>query len=252
MKTLAFSAHRQTLWLVSLLAAGTGGLHTLPAQTAPPPKPPFVAQTAPERSRWTVDFQYATKPGTTTWPTADQLHGKRLVRQEITRTGDLKLTRSFYDGGGRQDVWTVAGLEVLKDPDYPHAIVRRTAGGRGDFPECFWIPDATFQGRERIGEQDCLVFQKHLYPLQFSNPGLYAAEMAQETPTIDLGSPVPVVAWIHNETHLPVKMNVGDDTRTYAFHPPPPTRLTIPTEYTDAISQVESRLQSLVQPLAKP
>jgi hypothetical protein len=212
------------------------------------PKPPYLAEKAPMASNWTIAFTYAAGPDSR--PTAPKLQQKRVVKTDITKTANIKLERGYYDGGAVQDIWTSGGLMVLKDPNYAHKIVRRPAVG--DFPELLWVNEAQYKGRERVGDKDCLIFEKELYPLQFADPGLFAAAMAQEVLPLDLGSPLPVTAWIDANSKLPVKMKVGEDVRTYTFNPAPASPLVIPPDYGAAIAGVEEKYRALVKPLAKP
>jgi hypothetical protein len=225
----------------------------LPAQSAEaPPKPPFLAETAPASSRWTIDFKYQAGPGDAAVPTAPGLQAKRIVKAEVSKTGETKLERSSYDGGAVQDVWSKSGLMVLKDPDYAHKIVRRKAPAGGDFPELAWVNTAEFKGRERVGEKECHIFQAEFYPLQFSDPGLYAAEMSQENRTLDLGQKIPVQAYVDVKTKLPVKLVLGKDERLYTFLPAPSVPLSMPADYAGAIAEVDARYRALVKPLARP
>lgn len=212
-------------------------------------KPPYVAENAPASSNWTITYTYSSASGDAR-PTSPALVGKKVVKSDITKSANIKLERGYYDGGAIQDVWTSGGLSVLKDPAYAHKIVRRPASG--DFPELLWINEAQIKGQERVGDKECLIFQKDMYPLQFADPGLYAAEMAQENRTMDFGSPVSVTAWIDAKSKLPVKMKIGGDLRTYTFSAPASTPLIIPADYGAAIAGVEEKYRALVRPLAKP
>lgn len=213
------------------------------------PKAPYFAEKAPASSNWTITYTYSSTTGEAR-QTAPSLQQKRVVKTDVTKSASVKLERGYYDGGAVQDVWTSGGLSVLKDPAYAHKIVRRPASG--DFPELFWVNEAKFEGRERVGDKECLIFEKQLYPMQFADPGLFAAEMAQENRTLDFGDPVPVTVWIDAATKLPVKLRIGEDLRTYAFNPPPSSPLLIPTEYSSAIAGVEEKYRAIVKPLAKP
>ena len=234
----------ETRWVALALASWATPL----AAQDSAPKPPYLAEKAPAASNWTISYTYASTADAR--PTAPKLQQKKVVKTDITKSANLKLERGYYDGGTVQDIWTSGGLMVLKDPDYAHKIVRRPA--MGDFPEMFWINEAQYKGRERVGDKDCLIFEKELYPLQFADPGLFAAEMAQENRTLDLGNPVPVTAWIDAGTRLPVKMKVGEDSRIYTFNPAPASPLVIPPDYGAAIAGVEEKYRALVKPLAKP
>ena len=240
--------------LVLMAVVWLAGFPLLRAQDAPQaPPPPHVAEKAPDLSRWAVEYQYEGKAGEQgTRATANRLLGKRITQLNVTKSQDIKHEQGVYEDGVILDVWIHGGLMVLKDPGYAHKIVRRKAQAGGDFPEFQWIKDAGYRGTERVNGKECLVFQHELYPLQFADPGLYAAEMAQEQRSIDLGAKVPVVAHIDAKTRLPVKLTVGDDARIYTFLSPPPVSLIVPADYEAAIQQVDGRYKALSKPLSKP
>lgn len=238
---------------VGIVAVWLAVVPALRAEEAPKtPPPPHVAEKAPELSRWAVEFQYGGKAGEGARATSSRLLGKRITKLNVTKSQDIKYEQGIYEDGVLLDVWIQGGLMVLKDPGYAHKIVRRKALTGGDFPEFQWIGEAEYRGTERVGGKECLVFDHELYPLQFADPGLYAAEMAQEQRSIDLGSKVPVVAHIDVKTRLPVKLTVGDDARIYTFLSPPPASLIVPAEYEAAIQQVDGRYKALSKPLSKP
>lgn len=216
------------------------------------PKPPFLAESAPASSRWTVDFKYQSQPGDVSVVTAPGLQGKRIIKSEVSKTGETKLERGLYEGGAAQDVWSKGGLMVLKDPDYAHKIVRRMVSPGGDFPELAWVNNAEYKGKETVGGRDCYIFQSQFYPLQFGDPALYASELVQEVRTIDFGEKIPVQAYIDVKTKLPVKMVLDKDERLYSFFSEPSAPLSIPSDYADAIAEVEAKYRALVKPLARP
>jgi hypothetical protein len=223
-----------------------------PAQPAPgdPPKPPFIAAKAPASSHWTVDFTYASAGDAR--PTAPKLAGKRILKSDLVRTGEIKRQSDAYEEGGRQDLWTSGSALVLEEPGYAHKIVRRILAADTDFPEFLWLKEAEYQGRERVEGRDCFVFASELHPLQLADPSLYAAVLASPVDTIDLGSKVPVKACIEAESRLPVKLIVGGDSRTYTFLAPPAAPLVLPPAYAAALQDVEARYRAIVKPLARP
>lgn len=214
------------------------------------PKPPYVAEKAPEMSRWAVSFVYGSKEGAR--PTATTLVGQRISRLEVTKTGRIKLLLSTFSGGATQEIWAQGALLVLRDPAFQQKIVRRNAQPGGDFPEFAWISASNFKGRETVDKKECLVFTGEFYPLQFADPALYAIVTAEDPPQIDLGSKVPVTAYIDPATRLPVKLVIGDDSRTYAFAEAPAQPLVIPQDFQAALADVQQRYNAIVKPLSPP
>ncbi len=233
---------------ISVLALGASMASSSFAEE--PPKPPFVAEKAPEMSKWTVSFQYGNKEGAR--PTALTLVGQRIARLEVTKTGRIKLLLSSFSGGATQEIWAQGPLLVLRDPAFQQKIVRRNAQPGGDFPEFVWISASNFKGRETVDKKECLVFTGEFYPLQFADPALYVIVTADDPPQIDLGSKVPVTAYIDPVTRFPVKLVVGDDTRTYTFTDAPEQALVIPQDFQAALADVQQRYNALVKPLSPP
>lgn len=236
--------------MLMALAGGMAGGHSQEAAVELP-KAPYVAAQAPPNSRWAIEFKYSANSADPR-PTAKKLQAKRIMRSDIVKTGEIKRQNDAYEENVSQEIWTRGNLLVLKDPDYAYEIVRRAVVGEGDFPEFQWVKDAQFLKRERVDGRDCLIFQQELFPLQFADPALFAAESALPEPTIDLGNKVSVLAYVDAESRLPVKLVIGGDTRTYAFQPPPATPLLLPAAYAGAIEGVEEKYREWVKPLARP
>lgn len=219
------------------------------AQT-PSPSPPFVAKNGPDPGKWSIAFNYSTKDPSAR-PTARAVMGQRITRLDVTKTGDLKQETASFIGGASIDAWFQGGAMVLKDPGYEHKIVRRNEPSGGDFPEFKWITSDSFQGTKEAEGKICDVFKSDFYALQFADPGLYSAALAQGA-DIDLGSKMPVVAYIDQSTKLPVKLTIGDDSRVYTFAPGPGTPLIMPQDYLDAVGDVQKRYEALTRPLSRP
>ncbi|GAT35426.1 hypothetical protein TSACC_3491 [Terrimicrobium sacchariphilum] len=239
-----------SIWkkVASLLVAGMSVAISSHGQEIP--KPPFLQEHAPEMSRWTVAFQYGGKEGSR--PTAPMVLGQRLSRVEVIKTGRIRSIVGTFAGGAVQEVWEQGPLQVLRDPGFQHEIVRRSTQRGGDFPEFWWIAADRYKGRQTVDQKECLVFSGEYFPLQFADPGLYAAATADENSVIELGSKVPVTAYIDPTSRLPVKLMVGDDVRVYTFGEPPTTQLAIPAEFQAALADVQQRYNAIVKPLSPP
>jgi len=213
----------------------------------------YTIAKAPALSKWTIEYRNAARSeGSAIRATSPDLMGKRILKTEITKTESVKNEKSLFEGGLHQEIWVTHDSLVLKDPSYPHVIVRRNANVGNDFPELKWIAKDHYRGKARLEGKECDVFQTEMYPLEFADPSLYAAEMAQEAKSIDLGTRVPVVAYIDPVTKLPAKLTVGEDVRVYSFQEPPQVALELPVEFASAVDSVVKRRNALTRPLSKP
>ena len=136
---------------------------------------------------------------------------------------------------------------ALKAPGYPNIIIRPAqAKQQNDFPEFDWVSKATYVGKQKSGNLNYLVFKITTYPMRFRDYELFKVVTNEDgsSATIDLGSPVPVVAFVNEESRMPAMLKIGTDTRTYRFLPPPSTALALPEAFSKAIDAMIKKMQA--------
>lgn len=217
-----------------------------------PPAKPFIAEKAPTPSHWVIDLKYGEALSTDVRATAGLLLGRRLSRSENRKSAGLKMESNSYEGGVLQDVWWVGSAKVLKDPNSSKPTVQVQNIGVGDFPEFFWINNATYKGREMVSGVECDVFQSEVFPLQLSNPALYRVEEAQSAKSVDLGAKVSVTGYIRVSDKLPLRMSVGKDVRDYTYLELSGAPLVMPPEYANIIAELDARYRARNKPSSKP
>ena len=227
-----------------LLAAG---LITV-AQAAPPMQDHRIGPLLPGMA-WTVKILPPgledSKPAKETAGPADSPREENIIGQ------DVRKETKFLKDGSALTRYAAGNLIVLLDPRTKQIEVDASSpeGYMGELSphyltELTWLNVKTYGGEEKIKGIKCDVY-RHSWPLP--GDGVFP-EMKPPTEKVPTNSVAPVqghslevVAYINQETRLPVLLQSPTETRQYTFSTAPPVEL--PAEYKAAIEKVAAAIK---------
>jgi hypothetical protein len=248
------------------------GMTALPiAKSAPPqesqqlPAGPLL-QPVPDFSRWTIVSRESSsgQMGQEQEQNAEAKAGdgndsknsavKSIVGQ---RTRDIRHIVITYGNGNKMEFWKKGGVQSVKATGWNKAVVT-TASEDDLYGNLGWISADNFQGIQKVGGKDCMVFRDNIPP-----PGTRKA--VKSAPLINLpeGFKVPVeepvdpeslkikaVACVEVERRVPVVLQLGNEVTTYKFEPiDPPVPLNLPV---DVQAEMAARNQQARAAVRKP
>lgn len=258
--TLFYIAYALALtFLGSRMDAQTTG-----EKNALPPGPIIVAL-MPDFAQWTIDYIYsnAVKPGEDSVQLARYkklaledpalakamedpnfvytLNPARPKHVMITKTGDIRHEEDDLERDLKKEIWCSGDVKVERGPNKPDLIVSTgNVVSSTEFPEFNWISRQGFTGIETANGHQCLVFKQEVDPIMIS------------IGRAGVGTTVPAVAYIDRDTHYPVSLQFGVETRQYTILSPPPAQLTIPEDVAAAMKAMEVRIQEAGPHLSPP
>ena len=256
---------RFLIWLICGLAPVLFAQEPPSASPGPTPPPEPLLGKAPDFAQWTITSSEAVDPrekpspmeAAELSPASGRHHKKQSTDSTdqkapvdhtdqtttVTKTKSFRVERTESSGGMKIERWCLPDMQIII-PKSGEPIVAMPGSAldsnyidysKAEFIGFDWISQSNFEGIENVSGQECHVFRQKV-----KADGAGAA------------GPSGMVAWINTATQLPVKLQSGEESRTYHFEVAPTAMLALPPEVAAmAHKWEESVRQSSLMP-AKP
>ena len=234
MKTLSLCV------VMILLGVSARGQQPSPPPATPPPLPPgpMIAPNPGDFAAWTVTEERSVPKRSSSGSSPAQ--DSKLVlaaERSVTKTADVTRIQTILGGRVAEDRWIVKGVQVVLADSAKYPVVDQPSPllPAANFEEFSWISPHNFLGIRPYANRECLVFSEKRNIAPIGPPDLVFF-----TAVIDL------------DNRLPVVLQVGVITRTYAFGPPPTVMQVVPDSVKETLGEVEVNNSYLHRTPAKP
>ena len=251
--------------VVSVLLAST---NCLQAQSPAPKINPVplpsgkLLAPAPENAQWIIDIT-AVPPGAATpgvtkarsaaspKPRATKARPatspKPSPRITVAKSGSIKHVTGIVFNGTTEELWIDGATEVMLAPGMERPAIFDDNGSvdpyytkycRADFPGFEWISAGNFAGESAYGSRKCLVFR---------------AVTKVDVPASDAtGETAPALAYIDEETRLPISLEKNGQTLLFQFGDPPNPPISLPPELEAALTARKNHVKDLTRSPDRP
>ena len=234
-------------------------------QAAPIPPGPLI-KGAPASSKWIVTFKYAEEKKKNKSDPKPEVRGTRVQQILAMRSGPVTYEEITDESGNKTEKWFTNDEIYIRKPGSSEFLTSgakeiTNANYESHSPLGFqgfdWISKTKFVGIQTILDRPCLVFSDQKEEQALLNPALFAyfKAMKADSGVKDGGSSgvsVGVLACIDLSTRLPVLLQIGAETRTFAFLEPPTTPVTLPAELAKLVAERQKLWHDATRAAAKP
>ncbi len=236
-----FICYALCVWILIL------GPATTASAQAPTPLPPGPLLAKPDTAQWQVTVSSETLvPGAVT--------STRTVSfiKSVTLSGNLRLDET-KDASGKSLIvtWCQGTNEFYKMASWgqfsflnPSDLNYYIANPKQLFPELAWVSSKSFLGLKVVNLKPCLVFGDPAQSLPASLANEFLAPETVDT-SYYKKAPLAKIAYIDQETRLPVYYQDGAASYVYQFGPAPASPLVLPDEITKMVKMRDEQTQRL-------
>ena len=195
------------------------------------PKEPLLA-TMPAQAAWVITY----RGHETSKQESEAQAGRHLASSfqpkniVVTKGNGLKRTKVAWDNGRSTEGWSREGMYLAEDLNSPH-LVRAIESAADDFPLVNWVSVSNYKGLQKIGEEDCFLFEikeatSELTP-GYLSPNELVGFLKENSGALDIVKK----AYVSVATRRPVAAQIGKRYVTYTYLPPGQETLALPEKF---------------------
>lgn len=236
------------VWVMVLGTVISTHGQTKPPLSAQLPPGPLLA--IPDEAQWQVTVSQEKDP-------ANATNSERTVEliKSVAISDNVRHEETKDASGSKLSIWCRGEDEIYKSSSLnqfffcPPSDLQHYITNPGKlFPELDWISTSNFIGSKNVNGKPCLVFGD---PPSLITQAQSSELLANETVDISYfkKSELSKIAYIEQETRLPIYYQEGAGSYVYQFGPVPRSPLVLPEEITAMIKLRDERIKRLsIQP----